>query len=127
MKTNFNPFIVAALLAIAPLAASAHDMAKGPNGGQVADDAGHHIEFTTKDGQVVLFLSDNADKPIASAKSTGRVIIQSADKQMTAELIAAEPNVLTAKLDEPLPEGAKLAISIKLGDGQDVKARFVVK
>jgi hypothetical protein len=124
---RFNSFVLAVSLAVSPLAANAHDMAKGPNGGQVADDADHHVEFMTTDSQVVLFLSDNADKPIASAKSTGRVIIQSAAKQTTAELVAAEPNVLTAKLDEPLPTGAKLAISIKLGDGHDVKARFVAK
>ena len=118
-----------ALLAFlaAPSLVSAHDMAKGANGGQVADDSGHHVEFVTKDGQVLLFLSDNADKPISSAKATGRAIIQDGAKQSTVDLVATDPNMLTAKLAAPLTAGAKIVISIKLGDGHDVKARFVEK
>ena len=101
--------------------------AKGANGGQIADDAGHHVEFTTKDGQVVLFLTDEADKPMASDKSSGRMIIQDGSKQSNVELKPAAPNVLAAKLDGPLTPGAKLVVSIKMGDGHDVKARFVAK
>ena len=110
-----------------PILALAHDVVKGPNGGQVVDDAGHHIEFTTKGDQIALYLSDNTDKPLSSAKATGRVIVQDGAKQATAELAAVEPNILTAKISGPLPAGAKLAVTIKLGDGHDVKARFVAK
>lgn len=125
---KINPVLLALSLAVAlPFSASAHDMAKGPHGGQVADDAGHHVEFTTNNGQVVLFLSDNADKPITTAKATGRVIIQDAGTQAAVDLVAAEPNILSAKLAAPIAPGAKLAVSIKLGDGHDVKARFVAK
>ena len=102
-------------------------MVKGPNGGQVADDAGHHVEFTSKGGQIMLYLSDTADKPITSGKATGRVIVQDGSKQATAELVATTPNLMVAKLSAPLPAGTKLAVTIKLGDGHDVKARFVAR
>jgi hypothetical protein len=75
----------------------------------------------------VLFVSDSGDKPISSAKATGRAIIQDGSKQAAVELVAAEPNVMAAKLEGPLAPGAKLVVSIKLGDGHDVKARFVTK
>lgn len=107
--------------------AYAHDVVMGPHGGQVVDDAGHHIEMTTKDGQLVLFVSDNSDAPISSAKAIGRAVIQDGSKQAAVDLVAAEPNVLAATLDGPLAPGAKLVVSIKLGDGHDVKARFVTK
>jgi hypothetical protein len=110
-----------------PMVAMAHDVVKGPNGGQVVDDAGHHVEFTSKGEEIVLYLSDNADKPLSSAKATGRVIVQDSGKQVTAELAAIEPNILSAKLAAPITAGVKLAITIKLGDGHDVKARFVAK
>ena len=119
--------ILAVALVTAPSFASAHDQAKGINGGQVVDDAGHHVEFTSKGGEIALFLTDEADKPISAAKATGRVIIQDGAKQSSADLTVMEPNMLMAKLAAPLSPGAKLAITIKLGDGHDVKARFVAK
>lgn len=119
--------LIAVAFAFTGATAHAHDVAKGPNGGQIVDDAGHHIEMTQKDGQLVLFVSDGGDKPISSAKATGRAIIQDGPKQSTVDLVAAEPNVLAAKLEGPLASGAKLVVSIKLGDGHDVKARFVAK
>ena len=120
-------FILTCALLSFPALASAHDVVKGPNGGQVVDDAGHHVEFTTKGDQIVLYLSDEADKPLSSAKAAGRVIVQDGGKQATAELVAVEPNVLSAKLAAPLSNGAKIAVTIKLGDGHDVKARFVAR
>ena len=107
--------------------AFAHDMAKGPNGGQVVEDSGHHVEFTTKDTQVVLFLTEASDAPLTTKGATGRVIVQDGSAQAIADLTAAEPNQLTAKLAAPVKPGSKLVVSIKLADGHDVKARFVAK
>ncbi len=47
--------------------ASAHELAKGPNGGPLVDVAGHHIEMVAKGTELVLILTDAADKPLASA------------------------------------------------------------
>ena len=121
-----NVFLAVALVA-APSFASAHDQAKGVNGGQVVDDAGHHVEFTSKGGEIALFLTDESDKPISAAKATGRIIIQEGAKQSAADLTVMESNMLMAKLAAPLSAGAKLAVTIKLADGHDVKARFVLK
>ena len=124
---RFKHIILAVALVAAPGLASAHDQAKGVNGGQVVDDAGHHVEFTSKGGEIALFLTDEADKPISAAKATGRVIIQEGAKQSAADLTVMEPNMLMAKLAAPLSPGAKLAVIIKFADGHDVKARFVTK
>jgi hypothetical protein len=121
---------VAAILTVtvtlaASTAAWAHDQAKGPNGGVVVDDAGHHIEFTAKPDQIVLYLHDASDKPLSSAKATGRIISLAGTKQSTLELAAVEPNLIVAKLDAPLAPATKLVVSIKLEDGHNVTARFV--
>ena len=118
--------IVLSLLAL-PIAADAHDVVKGPNGGQVIDDAGHHVEFLVNGTEITLYLTDNDDKPISSARSTGRIIVQNGGKQAAVDLAAVEPNILNAKLAAPLSTGAKLAVTIKLSDGHDVKARFVAR
>ena len=119
--------ILALALITSPGLASAHDTAKGANGGQVVDDAGHHIEFTSKGSEIAFYLTDEADKPISATKATGRVIVQDGAKQSTAELAVMEPNMLKGKLGTPVVAGAKLAVTIKLNDGHDVKARFVAK
>ena len=119
--------VMTTVLVASTASAFAHDMAKGPNGGQVVEDAGHHVEFTTKDTQVVLFLTEASDAPLATKGATGRVIVQDGAAQAMADLTAAEPNQLTAKLAAPVKPGSKLVVSIKLADGHDVKARFVAK
>ena len=119
--------VMTTVLVASTAAAFAHDMAKGPNGGQVVEDSGHHVEFTTKDTQVVLFLTEASDAPLATKGATGRVIVQDGTAQAMTDLTAAEPNQLTAKLAAPVKPGSKLVVSIKLADGHDVKARFVVK
>lgn len=117
--------LVAALVA-APGLVAAHE-GVGPNGGQIAEVQGHHIEFITKDKEIVLFLSDKDGKPIASTGATGRVIVQDGGKQVTSNLTPAEPNLLSAKLDAALSTGAKVVVSAKLSDGHDIQARFVAK
>ena len=119
--------VMTTVLVASTASAFAHDMAKGPNGGQVVEDSGHHVEFTTKDTQVVLFLTEASDAPLATKGATGRVIVQDGSAQAIADLTAAEPNQLTAELAAPVKPGSKLVVSIKLADGHDVRARFVVK
>jgi hypothetical protein len=124
---RLKPLVISVALLVLPFAALAHDVVKGPNGGQIIDDAGHHVELTANGNEIALYLSDNADKPISSANATGRVIVQEGGKQAAVDLAVVEPNILTAKLVAPLLAGAKLAVTIKLGDGHDVKARFVMR
>ena len=124
---RITEMMVALALVASPNVAWSHNVAKGPNGGQIVDDKGHHVEFTTKGSEVVLYLSDDKDKPIGSMGASGRVVIQAAGKQASVALVPADPNMLTAKLEGPLAAGAKLVVSAKLPDGHDLQARFVVK
>jgi hypothetical protein len=125
MKTKTLIAATALLLSIGTV--SAHDIEKGANGGQVADSKGHHIEFTSKDGAITLYLTDEKDQPIASEGATGRVIVQDGTATATVDLTPAAPNLLTAKATAPLNPGAKLVVSAKLSDGHDIQARFVAK
>ena len=109
------------------LSVQAHEGELGPNGGQIVEDASHHVEFIANADQVVLFVSDAADAAHPTTGATGRVIVQDAAAQAIADLSATEPNQMVAKLAKPLSPGAKLVVSLKLADGHDVKARFVAK
>jgi cytoskeletal protein RodZ len=106
-------------------AASAHEVSKGPNGGPVVDVAGHHIEMVAKGTEFVLYLTDAADKPLASAGTkAARAIVQDAGKTATVPLSAIDPNKLVGTLTQPLGAGARIVVSATLADGHALQARF---
>ncbi len=112
-------------LAALPFAAGAHELAKGPNGGPVVDSAGHHVEMVAEGTQLVLFLTGEADKPLASAGSkNARAIVQDGGKTATISLAPAEPNKLVGTLPQPLGRGARIVVSATMADGHAVQARF---
>ena len=118
-------FLALALIA-APLAVSAHEVAKGPNGGPVVDSAGHHVEMVAKGTELVLFLTEENDKPLASAGTkNARAIVQDGGKTATVSLQPAEPNKLVGTLAQPLGPGARVVVSATMADGHGVQARFV--
>ena len=121
-----KPLVLALVLAAAPLAASAHDMPAGPNGGPVVDSSGHHVEMIAKGSDLVLFLSETGDKPLASAGAkNARAIVQDDGKTATVALQPAEPNKLVGTLPQPLGKGARVVVSATMADGHAVQARFV--
>jgi methionine-rich copper-binding protein CopC len=106
--------------------ALAHEVAKGPNGGPVVDVSGHHVEMVAKGTELVLFLTDEADKPLTSAGAKNpRAIVQEGGKTATVPLTPAEPNRLVGTLAQPLGKGARVVVSVTMADGHAVQARFV--
>jgi hypothetical protein len=61
-------------------------MAKGPNGGPVIDSSGQHVEMVAKGSELVLFLTEADDKPLASAGTkNARAIVQDGDRPAPAD------------------------------------------
>ena len=122
MKRTLVAFLATSL----PLTALAHEVAKGPNGGPVIDSSGHHVEMVANGTDLVLFLTGDADKPIASAGTkNARAIVQDGGKTATVPLQPAEPNKLVGALATPLGKGARVVVSATMADGHAVQARFV--
>lgn len=106
---------------------AAHDLVSGPHGGQVVDVKGHHVEFTTKDTAIAVYLTDDNDAPIASAGAQAKAVILDGGTSSNITLIPADPNVLLGAVSAPLSVGAKVVVVGKLADGHEVLARFVAK
>ena len=118
--------VLAVALMAWPMVALAHELAKGPNGGPVVDSAGHHVEMVAKGTELVLFLTEADDKPLASAGTkNARAIVQDGGKTATVALQPAEPNRLVGILSQPLGPGARVVVSATMADGHGVQARFV--
>lgn len=122
---------MALLLALAPLAA-AHGpkggKVAGANGGEIVDVEGGHLELVVKPTELVLYITDLKDAPLATAGLTARAIVQNGAKQTVLPLSPREPNLMAGALAAPLGKGAKIAVSATLTKGgKPVQARFVVK
>ena len=52
--------LVALAVAALPLAAQAHEVTKGPNGGPVVNSGGHHVEMVAKGADLTVFLTDRS-------------------------------------------------------------------
>ncbi len=116
-----------AVLASFPGSAFAHDVEVGPNGGPMIENKGHHLELVANANSLVIVLSDTSHVPVASTGATGRAVILEGTAQRTVALAPAGPDKLTATLEKPLASGARVVVSAKLGSGQDLLARFVIK
>ena len=115
----------AMVLALTTAAVLAHDKpVKGPHGGQMIDVNTYHWELTAAGGELTLYVSDQAEKPVAtkSAKATANVL--SAGKSLTVELAAAEPNLLMGKGDFVAGKGLKVIISVSGIGEKPAQIRF---
>jgi hypothetical protein len=122
---------LAAMIALAPVA-FAHGpkgtKAMGANGGDIVDVDGGHIELVIGPAELVLYVTDLKDAPLATTSLSARAIVQDGNRQVVVPLSPRAPNLLVAPLAAPLAKDAKIAVSTTLAkDGQPVQARFVVK
>lgn len=119
--------LIVGVFASLPGSAIAHDADVGPNGGPMVESKGHHLELLAQGGDLVVVLSDAGHAPVASSGASGRAVILEGSAQRSVALAPAAPDKLAAKLEKPLESGARVVVSAKLGSGQDLLARFVLK
>ncbi|MDX2266191.1 MAG: hypothetical protein NW215_14620 [Hyphomicrobiales bacterium] len=112
--------MLAIMLSLSAVPAHAQDGAKGPNGGKMATDKGHKLEFVPSATDVKIYTSD----PATGAK--GRIIIQSGGKTTQITLAPDGSDKLAAPLAAPLEKGAVVAVSVTSADGHITQARFTV-
>jgi hypothetical protein len=118
-------FAAIALLATATFA-FAHEPRPGPNGG-LKVDAGtrYHAELVANGTQqVVVFLYDANDKPVAAQGYRANAILVVGGGTQRFPLQAGEGNRLVGTASVPIPAGAKGAVQITGPDGATAQARF---
>lgn len=112
-----------ALAVAAPL--SAHEAAKGRNGGLRVDAGEYHTELLV-DGStsVIVFLSDADDKPIPAAgfKATAILIIDG--KSQRIELTPAEASRLVGTAPSQVKPGVKGVVQLTAPDGATTQGKF---
>lgn len=117
MKRLIHGKALAALLLLS-VAAVAHDKpVKGPHGGQMVDVNTYHWELVAEAGDLTLYVSDPAEKPIATKAARATANVLAGGKSLSVELTPAEPNALKGKGDFVAAKGLKVIVSVSgIGD-----------
>jgi hypothetical protein len=113
-----------ATLMLAP-AASAHEAAKGANGGWRVDAGAYHTEVVA-DGttSVIVYLSDANDKPLPAAGFKGTAILVINGKTQKFALQPADGSKLVGTAPAPVNSGVKGAIQITAPDGTTAQGKL---
>lgn len=107
-------FLLSLMLAFTSpaVAQHSHGAQKGPNGGQVEDVAGVHLEFVTSGNTVTFYVLDESNKPISAEGMTGSALVVAGADRETVTLTAGD-NALKGELKKAVPAGASISVTIK--------------
>lgn len=97
---------------------------KGPNGGQMEDVAGVHLELLTSGPSIILNVFDEANKPMQTKGfSALALIVLGADRE-TLTLSPSGENALKGDAKKTIGKGAAISITVKTAAGKSGQAKF---
>ena len=98
-------------------------MAKGPNGGRVADAGSYHVELVARGTALEAFLTGSDEKPVGPSgfKGTALLVIDGKPQRINLEPEGAR---LAGKSQVPLPASPKGAVQLTDPHGKTASARF---
>lgn len=94
--------------------AYAHGPARGPNGGQVQDLAGGHVELVAQAGEIAVYLFDAENKPMSAQGVVATATVLSQGKQEMVMLQPADGNVMRGRGVFLAQPGLKVVLSLTL-------------
>jgi hypothetical protein len=122
---KFSRLLIAAALFAAPVTAFADGPKIGPNGGARTDAGPYHAELVLKGNDVVLYVTDGADKPVdvTGAKAEATILANKQTQKVT--LVPAGGNTLRgqANLGES-HDSVKVVTALTMPEQKPVQARF---
>jgi hypothetical protein len=129
-----NKSIIAAVLA-APLIMFqpvwAHtdeyfDTTLSPHGGQVRAAGPYHLELVVKDGELLLHVTDHADKEINTIGGEGKASIQldKAGSKITVKLEPSQSNMFKGSGEFQINPETVIVVFVKLPEQDAYAARF---
>lgn len=124
---KFSHLLIAATLFAAPVAAFADGPKTGPNGGARTDAGPYHAELVLKGNEIVLYLTDEANRPVdvTGAKAEATILADKQTQRIT--LVPAGGNTLRghANLGEA-HESIKVVTALTMPERKPVQARFEI-
>ena len=102
------------ILCVIGSTADAHGPEQGPNGGEMQDLAGSHVELVAKDNEIVVYLFDVENKPMPAQGVVATATLLAQGKQEIVTLQPAEGNVMRGRGAFMAQPGLKVVVSLTL-------------
>ena len=122
--------VFAALLAMLPMptlpsTALAHGAAPAAqHGGIVAESSDEHwVELVLKGNQMIVYVNDQANKPVPSAGVGAKATVLVGGKAQQVVLVPADANALTTRLDPAATGKVTAVVTLTIG-GKSAQVRF---
>ncbi|MFZ1415300.1 MAG: hypothetical protein WAS73_12085 [Defluviicoccus sp.] len=94
--------------------AYAHGPARGPNGGQMHDLAGGHVELVAQAGEIAVYLFDAENKPMSAQGVVATATVLAQGKQEMVMLQPADGNVMRGRGGFTAQPGMRVVLSLTL-------------
>lgn len=115
---------VAALLLIGTAVAQHKHAEKGPNGGQMQDVAGVHLELLTSGTTLTINVFDEGNKPVPTKGFSGSALVVAGADKETVTLAPSGESALKADTKKPISTGAAITVILKTAAGKSGQAKF---
>ncbi len=103
---------------------SAHGPARGPNGGQMQDLAGSHVELVAKGSELFLYLFDAQNKPVPAKGAAATATVLATGRPETVTLVAGDDNAMRGDGRFTAAPGMKVIVSLTLPGQKAQSGRF---
>jgi hypothetical protein len=103
------------------------DANPSPHGGQVRMSGAYHFELLMNENEIVVFVTDHGNQPIATSGASGKLEISSAGKKTIVDLAPAEGNLLKSASPwiEPSSPEITAHLSVTFPNKKPAKAKFI--
>lgn len=116
--------VLASGICLLAITASAHGPGRGPNGGQMQDVAGAHVELVADGGGIAVYLFDVGNQPMPAKGAAATATVLAQDRQETVTLQPGEGNVLRGRGGITAQPGMKVVVSLTLPGQRPQLARY---
>jgi len=97
---------------------------KGPQGGQMEDVAGVHVELLTSARTITLNVYDEANKPVSTSGYTASALVTSGADRETLALAPEGKNALKGEAKKAMDKGTTISVTLKTSGGKSGQVRF---
>ncbi len=100
------------------------DTIDGAHGGQLRMSGPYHFELVAAPGELVVFVTDHADTPIATAKGQASALVNTAGTKVQVPLLPAGDNTFRGRASFTLDEHSTVHLKVTMPGAAPELATF---